>query len=327
MNLKKPQTLKDIAELCGVSRQAVSAALGLAKSNNTRISEEKKEHILAVVKQHNFRPHRAAQKLQSRRHDSYGLLVGNLCRISMPTMVQLLDVVREREKFLVVDSFLDGAETSRFLEEDSVDAIVTFDDLSDALHQRIMDSGIPSISVNNNDRQTQCTIIYDEADAVDQAINYLLSKGRKKIAFIHKQSGHYSMPARLAAYEAAVATGKIPENLQLFVDGEIVDEELAAFLQAHPAIDGFILSHSGDAVTVHRVLTAQGRDLNADQDIVGFFWPGRHVNLRPRIATLGVNQRNLATAIVDAMDALIAGRDLDQSSVLPYELDRQGAIW
>ncbi len=327
MNTQKPQTLQDVAEICGVSRQAVSAALGLSKSNNTRISEEKKQKILAVVKKYNFRPNRAAQKLQSRRHDSYGLLVGNLCRISMPTLVQLLDVVREREKFLVVDSFLEGAETSRFLQEDSVDAIVTFEDLTDVLHSRIVESGIPSVSVNNNYPQTQGMISYDEAAGVDQAIDYLLQKGRKRIAFLHKQSGHYSMAARQSAYESAHACGKIDENIQLIVNGEFMDEDLDAFMDAHADLDGFILGHSGDAVSLHRVLTARGRDLFQDQDIVGFFWPGRHVNLRPRIATLGINQRELATAIVDAMDTLIAGAESLSAKVLPYELDRQGAIW
>ena len=98
-------------------------------------------------------------------------------------------------------------------------------------------------------------------------------------------------------------------------------------MKKHPEIDGFILGHSGSAVNVHRVMTALGYDVFTDFTAVGFFWPGSHNNVEPRIATLEVNQDQLIQAILSNIDNLIEKNAGSEQQVLEYKLSVEGTEW
>lgn len=66
-------TLKDIALLSGVSRQAVSAVLN--NSKNIRVSKEKRERILEIAKAENYKPNLSARHLRGIPTKMIGVLM------------------------------------------------------------------------------------------------------------------------------------------------------------------------------------------------------------------------------------------------------------
>ena len=57
-----PVTLKDIAMLSGISRQAVAAAL--EGDGSSRVSPETRQRVMALAKELNYIPNAAARKLR-----------------------------------------------------------------------------------------------------------------------------------------------------------------------------------------------------------------------------------------------------------------------
>lgn len=65
-------TMKDIAERAGVSRPVVCAVLG--GKSTCRVSDEKKQRILELVKELGFQPNLQAQRLRSGKTRTVGIL-------------------------------------------------------------------------------------------------------------------------------------------------------------------------------------------------------------------------------------------------------------
>ncbi|RMD74397.1 MAG: LacI family transcriptional regulator [Lentisphaerae bacterium] len=306
-NMDKITTLKELAELCGVSRQAVSAALNLSPGNNTRISREKAEYIRKLAKKYHFTPNRTAQKLRARRHDAYGLVVSNLCRIALPTLVVLLDELKKRDKLLVVDSISTQPPFSRFLKEQCVDAILSFDEPPSDMLALIEKAGYPLILVNSNIQREKNCLVYNEAGALRLAARHLLEHGRRHIGLIQQGIEHYSGQARIDTYRQLVSEGVLAGEYVLQPSTPIFDEELESFLTRHPSIDALILG-STDPVVVYRVLAKLGRTIPADVAIVRFAWPGQEYRLQPASTTLEINQNVLGATIADLLEQAASGK-------------------
>ena len=68
-----PITVNQIANQCGVSRTTVLRAL-----NGGSVSKEKKEHILKVARENNYRPNLLARSLNNGRTMSIGVVTINI---------------------------------------------------------------------------------------------------------------------------------------------------------------------------------------------------------------------------------------------------------
>lgn len=76
--MKKPATLKEIAAHAGVGTAAASVVLNGAKSG-TRVSDEKREAIIRVARELNYRPNGLARSLRMRRTGIVGYFSGYEC--------------------------------------------------------------------------------------------------------------------------------------------------------------------------------------------------------------------------------------------------------
>ena len=70
-----PVTLKDIALLTGVSRQAVSAVLN--NNTNSRVSKEKRKKILEIAKAKNYKANHSARHLRGMPTRTIGIVSHN----------------------------------------------------------------------------------------------------------------------------------------------------------------------------------------------------------------------------------------------------------
>ena len=66
---------KDIAEMVGVSRQAVTAVLNNSRPNC--VSDEKRAEILKIAAQHKYRPNHAAKALKTGKSNIVGVVMPN----------------------------------------------------------------------------------------------------------------------------------------------------------------------------------------------------------------------------------------------------------
>ena len=65
--------LKDIAQMVGVSRPAVTSVLNNSRPNC--VSKEKREAILRIAAEHNYRPNNAAVTLKRGKSNVIGIVM------------------------------------------------------------------------------------------------------------------------------------------------------------------------------------------------------------------------------------------------------------
>jgi LacI family sucrose operon transcriptional repressor len=70
----KRVTIKDIAELAGVSKATASLVLN-GRSKELRVAEETRERVLAIAKEHHYQPSIHARSLRDNRSHTIGLVV------------------------------------------------------------------------------------------------------------------------------------------------------------------------------------------------------------------------------------------------------------
>ena len=95
-------TIKDVSQLANVSISTVSRVI----NNTAQVAPEKREAVLAAMKELNFRPNSFAQALVSKRSNCIGVLVGDLC--GGPFFAQMMrgieTMVDQANKFTIVMS-------------------------------------------------------------------------------------------------------------------------------------------------------------------------------------------------------------------------------
>ncbi|MBP5233911.1 MAG: LacI family DNA-binding transcriptional regulator [Planctomycetes bacterium] len=319
----KAFNISDLAELCGVSRSAVSAALGLAQRSNTRISKEKADFIREQARRCHFRPNRTARHLQASTHGCFGLLVQDIHHVPPAVLVVLLEAMRQRDKLLFVDTYGDYAPTSRFFSEDTVDAVATFSDLPAAFDDAIAASGVPVLRVNANPRSGAAELTFDERGAVRQAVEYLRARGATNVTMMESVNGHYSVAAREAAYRELAAAGATGKGEYLGYEGfGMTPARLAGHLNARPETDGLICTSLYEAVSF--LLAWPGlrtRKRPQDFSVVVFCWPGMWEPQYDAFAKLLVQPRQLGAAVADALEAMARGEYKAKRTTLAYELE------
>lgn len=80
-NSRRPVTAKDVAELAGVARPAVSVVLNGARSN-TNIADSTRNRIIEAARELGYRPNLAARTMKSGRSHQVGVLVRNNSRVA-----------------------------------------------------------------------------------------------------------------------------------------------------------------------------------------------------------------------------------------------------
>ena len=180
---KKRPTIYDVAARAGVSKSLVSLVLG----NSPRVSEEKREAVLAAVADLNYTPSRLAAGLAGARTRSVGVVIDDFSNLwFVEALAGLRAALAEGGYALsVADASLnahlgiDAIEAFRSLR---VDGIVLAGEVADDAVRR---SGIPAVVLGVRGSGAGLpAITSDEAEGGRLATRHLIELGHRRIACV-----------------------------------------------------------------------------------------------------------------------------------------------
>ncbi|MBD3244201.1 MAG: LacI family DNA-binding transcriptional regulator [Chitinivibrionales bacterium] len=313
----KPQrlTLADIAAKAGVSRQVVSAVLGISRGN-IRYSPETHERVMRIVRETNFRPNRTAKNLVKKRHGALGILVTNFGNVHEQVLRAMLYEAHRWGQILVLDVVSpDDTQPPLFFREDLVDGIVVFEDIGPGTVKRIAELGIPCVRINTNVRNLPGCITYAEMGAMHLAVEHLVEHGHSRIGVLAAPSKHYSMRLRVRGVEKACTKLGLEKPVShTFVSprhmGTGNDEafdELVAFLAQHRAIDGMVLTVDGMAPLFYRACAKLGRRIPDDIAVLGVNNSPVALGVFPALTSLYVEPREVGKKAIQVLNESIEG--------------------
>jgi DNA-binding LacI/PurR family transcriptional regulator len=310
---KRGCTLAEIARRAGVSRQVVGAILNPERQTSVRFSRETREKVMAVVKASGWRPNRTAVNLVKRRHGNIGVLVQKLMRIPEKVLNHMLMEAHEQGQVLVLDYLApEGGEPPVCVKEDSVDAVVVFEDLDPQLWKAIRKIGLPCIQVNSNNRRGPGCVTFDEEGAMRTAVQHFHKQGCHRTALFHAQDREYWTVSRIRALrEAAKECGMrepmtAPFELDFFSASAAYERARNAMkhiLLSNPDVDSAILMRSEMAPLFYQAAEDAGRRIPDDLAVIGMHDSTTARAVRPELTVLHVESHALAKHIMRVVNA------------------------
>ena len=183
-------SLKDIASRCNVSVATVSKAL----NNQQDISIETRERIQSVAAEMGYMANAAARMLKTNRSYNIGVLFvdrrsSGLAHEFFSTVLDSVRVEAERKGYDI--TFINenvGHQKSSYLQHclyRGVDGVVIASvDFEDPMVVELVSSDLPVVTIDHlfNNR---IAILSDNLRGMEELTGYVLSKGHRKLAFLH----------------------------------------------------------------------------------------------------------------------------------------------
>ena len=217
-----PSTLLDVARQAGVSPSTVSRIL----NGTARVSDDKRDALLAAIAQMKFAPNQMAQALKKGRSMTIGIVVQD---ISSPFFDESLRGVDDGLKDTGYASVIvsghwnaqEEADRIRLLLARKVDGIIL-------LSGRISDDSVLEFSLQrpvvSTGRQlaTASAIGFklDNEYGAWLAVRHLIELGHRRIAFIAGPVNNTDAAERLAGYQRALREADIALEPKLVADGD-----------------------------------------------------------------------------------------------------------
>ena len=225
-------TIADIAGKAKVSRMTVSRVL----NGNGYVAEETKEKIKKIIDELNFQPNLIARSLSSQKTKTIGVLIPKTEKLFLDNyMAQVLsgisDGAQEKDyKIMLVPVNLDDLSKGlylNFVKSRLYDGLILLKaKINDPCLPELVESGFPSIVVNYKKHRDNFNFVDSEnIKGTETALEYLLKKGHKRIAFVAGSMDETNARDRLKGYKNFLKKHRLAYNKDYVANGEFNQEK------------------------------------------------------------------------------------------------------
>ncbi len=287
--------ISEIARLAGVSSAAVSRYI-----NGGSLSEEKKQRIKKVIEETGYVPNPTARSLRQQRTDSIGIIVPKVNSDSVSNLIEGISTVLSKSGYLSIFGNAENDEKReleymRLMQETHLAGILLMGTVLTPGHISFFrESRMPIVVCGQNHPSVTC-VYHDDRGAAKEITRFLLSKGRRRLAYIGVMERDISVGLNRregvedAIREAQLDPGSLVRTQVLFTaeDGYSgMKEILGGYLP-----DGVICATDTLAVGAIRALREHGLSIPGDVSVGGIGGNVAGTILTPALTTVRLFHR------------------------------------
>ena len=323
---RRPPSLRDVAELAGVSIKTVSNVV----NDYPHVRDSTRERVRAAILEIGYRPQVAARQLRTGAGGIITLAVPSLMFSYFSDLSQhFIDEAQRRGQTVVLHSTSAGPEAERTVLEG---------------FQRIFGDGVifnPLFLAEEQfammQRTTQPTVFIgehlpetlpqgsdyariDNRSASYDATRHLLSTGRRHLAFLgvivsrRGQQPHSSGILRRDGFLAALREEGLPAGDEMVQAVEDWHREhgfagAEALLERCPDLDGIVCANDDLAIGVLAALRRRGLRVPEDVAVIGYDDTSDAPFASPPLTTISPDKEALASTALDLLTERIQGHD------------------
>lgn len=312
---KEQVTLQTVADAAGVSLATASKAL----SNTGRMKQETRERVVRVAKSFNFRPSGLARSLSTSRSYTIAFFNNDLTgRLTLPVMAGVTSALFDRGVSVFLCSIDDNpALAQRYVEaviDKRVDGIIAAGKRTDRqVPAELSSLGIPVVyTIVQPEPNSVCFTVDDESGG-RLATEFLIAKGRRRIAHVTGPANFRVVHERALGYKAALAAAGLPEpELGVVMDdwSERAGRDAVRLyfdgVMAPP--DGFVCGNDQIARGVIDALALRGVRVPEDVSVIGYDnWHYYAEETTPPLTTVDMNLDQLGRLAGETLLQMIDG--------------------
>lgn len=280
LTVPMPQVVKvpviaDVARLAGVSVPTVSRVL----TGSTPVSDDKRERIMAAIRELGYRPNAAARALVSGRQSMIAVITGNTTRYGYAMTIQGIEEAARAAGYLVVITVVDAPD------EDSVATtvdlvlgqpvagvvVLAFDEVG-IVAKSAFPRTVPLVAAVavEDSSAIEPQAFLDDRQAAREATDYLLGLGH---ATVHHVSVPLAIPrmGRTMGWEDALRAAGLEIPAIIAADWEPSSgRQVGLQLADRPDVTAVICGNDEVAMGVIRGLHEAGKRVPDDVSVVGF---------------------------------------------------------
>lgn len=321
-------SIKDVAREAGVSIATVSRVL----NDVDVVNEETKKKVLAAIKKLGYRPNIVARSLKTQKTKTVGIIIPDISNQFYPEIVRGAEDVANIYDYniMLCNTDLDAEKETEYLKvlkEKMVDGVLYMSaSLGKDTIDLINELELPTVLVEtiDKDRSFPSVTIDNEKGAYD-AVDYLIKKGNKKIAYIGPNDEVMNATSlRYKGYKKAL----IDNNIS-------IDDKLVCFSEMK-AKDGYeainkILNNTSidsvfcasDEIAMGVINSLRDKEINVPQDVDVFGFDNIYAAavFYPKLTTISQPMYDMGSVGMRMLIKMINKEPLGQEHyVLDYQL-------
>lgn len=274
---QKPVTMREVADLAGVSMATVSRVL----NGSNKVDPLLAERVRSAISTLKYQPSRVARTLAGSRSTLLGLLVTDIQNPFFIEMMRGVEEVSQEHGYLLVicNTGEDARKEQQYIEilaAEQVAGIVVVP-TQERLQwiEQLTLRHIPIVAVDRrvHDRSIDSVLI-DNALAAKEAVAHLVTNGYRRIAIVTGPRSATTANERLLGYRQALQEAGIALNSTLELRGpfnEVAGQSLTqTVLNLDPPVDALITANNRLTIGALRTLHARRKVVPNDIALVGF---------------------------------------------------------
>jgi LacI family transcriptional regulator len=321
-------SIKDVAKEAGVSIATVSRVL----NDVDVVNEDTKKKVQDAIKKLGYRPNIIARSLKTQKSRTIGIIIPDISNQFYPEIVRGAEDVSNIYNYniMLCNTDLDPdkeMEYLRVLKEKMVDGVIYMSNSLEAeMIDLIKELELPTVLVETTDKEnTFPSVTIDNEKAAIDAINYLVKKGNKKIAYIGSHEDAVNAAAyRFAGYRTALKKNNLELKDDLCSFGGLKPQdgyEGIKKILGNNDIDAVFCASDELAMGVINALRDMGRKVPEEIDVVGFDNIYSAAYFYPKLTTVEQPMYDMGSVGMRMLIKIINGAELVQHHfVLPHQI-------
>jgi LacI family transcriptional regulator len=311
---KKKYSIKDIAELSGVSVATVSRVI----NNNGRFSEETRRKVEKVIEETGYRTNYTAKSLRMNKSFTIGILVPDITNYFFAEIVQNLEELLFDKNYssIICNTNRDPKKEQAYLnilESKGVDGLIVISgaEMFDYRTYSNANKAIPYICVNREPKNIEDTIfiVSNNYQGAFEATEELINMGCKHpVIALHERQSTFGNQ-RFEGFKEALQKHHIPYSKntnQLFINrSNEPTAQLKQFLTHNPKTDGIFAFTDKIAVSLLASLRKLNIHVPKEIKLIGFDDTPQNKYMSPTLSSVEQNTTQIASVAVDNLLKLI----------------------
>ncbi len=307
-------TLEEIAKLAGVSRSTVSRVV----NGHPNVREPVRERVWQVVRENGYQPHAAARSLVTRRTRIVGVIIPEAVTtlFTDPFFSHLLcgitQICNSHRYFLMLSLFNDPAGPEemyrRVVRSGHLDGVVVASTrVDDPLITRLLLDRVPFVMVGRHPDDRISYVDVDNVASSRMAVEHLARLGHSRIATITGPLNMTSGEDRLAGYQQALESQRLPVDEALVVEGSFSEASGAAAARRLLSQSVTAIFAASDTMALGALKAIQEAGLRVPEDValVGFDDLPVASALQPALTTVRQPIEQLGSMAADLLLSLL----------------------